>query len=348
MQRICRSLSSAGYKVTLLGRELVHSVPLSEQVFEQKRLLLWFKRGKLFYIEYNIRLFFHLLTHSYDIYGATDLDTLLPHFLVSRIKGKQYVYDAHEYFAELPEIVERPLVRFAWKSLERLIVPRTKFAYTINQTYANLFMQEYGTKFAVIRNATVLRPLPNERAKSPKECYILYQGAVNVGRGIEQMIEAMQWIECKLYVCGDGDVLEQCRQLAKDKKVTDKVHFWGWIAPDRLIDFTQNATLGFTFFTEQGKSYYYSLANRFFDYFHNGIPQLCIDYPEYRHVNEQFEIAVLLNHLDPKTIADAANNLLRDSELYAKLHQNCLKARESINWQTEEKKLIDFYNNIKL
>ena len=348
MQKIATSLHNAGYTVTLIGREMKNSLPLKKQVFHQKRFRLFFSKGKLFYIEYNIRLFFHFLFHStYDVFGAVDLDTLLAHFLAAKIKRKPHTYDAHEYFAELPEVVERPLVKKTWKSLEKWIVPRTRYAYTINHSYAKLFKTQYGTDFEIVRNASVLKeeeemPVPDEKA----EKYILYQGAVNIGRGVEEMIEAMQYISCKLYICGKGDVYNDCVELVDKLNLNDKVCFFGFVEPEKLRDFTRNAILGFTFFTNHGLSYYLSLANRFFDYFHAGIPQLCINFPEYRRINEEFEIAILLDDLKPENIARAANRLLEDEELYKRLQQNCLEARKHINWQAQEQNLLKVYQKL--
>ena len=143
-----------------------------------------------------------------------------------------------------------------------------------------------------------------------------------------------------------GDVFEDCKNLVEQLNLKDKVRFFGFVPPEFLRQFTRHAKIGFTFFTNDGMSYYYSLANRFFDYFHGGVPQLCVDFPEYRRINEQFEVAVLLEDLEAQTIARAANRLLQDSELYQKLQDNCLAAREEINWQEEEKKLVRFYERV--
>ncbi len=58
MQRISTTLVKIGYDVLLVGRKRSLSIPLKTMPFEQKRLRCWFNKGKLFYIEYNIRLFF--------------------------------------------------------------------------------------------------------------------------------------------------------------------------------------------------------------------------------------------------------------------------------------------------
>ena len=88
MIRICSSLANAGYQVCLVGRQRPHSKALRQQPFEQKRLKCFFERGKFFYLEYNIRLFFFLMFQRFDAICSIDLDTILPGFYVSKIKRK--------------------------------------------------------------------------------------------------------------------------------------------------------------------------------------------------------------------------------------------------------------------
>ncbi len=344
MQRICSALQNNGFEVTLIGREMKGSKPLKNRAFQQLRFKHKFHAGKLFYLMHNWKLFWHYIKSDYDIIVANDLDTMVAGYLASTIKGKPFVYDAHEYFPELPEVVDRPLVNFVWNAVEKFVVPKLKYAYTINESYAGIFKEKYNKDFEIIRNATVLEEKEFGEIEEP---YILYQGAVNIGRGVEQMIEAMQFIDSKLIICGNGDLFEECQKLVRDLNLEDKVEFLGFVEPEKLKKITIKAKLGFTFFTDHGMSYYYSLANRFFDYFHNGVPQLCINFPEYKRINDQFEIAVLVDDLDPKNIAEAANKVLKDEQVYQKLRSNCLKARAEINWQNEEKKLLAFYNAIE-
>jgi len=69
-------------------------------------------------------------------------------------------------------------------------------------------------------------------------------------------------------------------------------------------------------------------------------------FPEYRRVNNEYEIAVLIADLKTDTIAAALNNLQEDVVLYTKLKDNCLKAREVLNWEQESKKLLTFYETL--
>ena len=343
MIRICHSLAMAGFGICLIGRKLKDSPPLGQQSFKQKRLNCFFTKGKLFYLEFNFRLFVFLLFRRMDCICAIDLDTILPCYLVSRLRGIQRVYDAHELFCEMQEIVERPVIYKTWKWLEKKTVPKFQYGYTVNQPIAEEFRQMYGVNYEVIRNASVLQPLviPDKKQK-----YILYQGSVNKGRSFETLIPAMKLVNAPLIICGDGNFLDQAKKLVAGHGLEKKIFFKGKLDPETLRSYTVNAWVGVTLFENHGLSNYFSLANRFFDYLHAGIPQVCVNYPVYHDLNNNRPFAVLIDDLAPDTIASAINSLFDDEQLYHSLQENCLLVRQQLNWQQEEKKLISFYNQI--
>jgi glycosyltransferase involved in cell wall biosynthesis len=344
MNRICTSLVNVGYDVTLIGRKRKTSTSLGKKPFHRLRLSCWFERSILFYGEYNIRLFFHLLFNKYDIINANDLDTILPAIWIAKLKGSKVVYDAHEYFTEQEEIVNRKDVKKFWKAIEQFAIPKVDAAITVSQGYANLFEKEYAIPFQVVRNATILQLAPGNC--SPKEDYILYQGAVNYGRGLEQILVAMQSVNSKLYICGDGDILPQLKQQAKKLGVFEKVTFLGFVPPEKLREYTCGAKIGLTLFAKAGLSHWHSLANRFFDYMHSGVPQIAMKYPEYISFNENNEVAILIDDIVPEKIAESINVLLSDSVLYTRLAKNARIAREHANWQAQEKVLLALYNRL--
>ncbi|MEM6966085.1 MAG: glycosyltransferase, partial [Bacteroidota bacterium] len=182
MIRICKSLVEEGYTVTLVGRQLKRSTPLRDQPFRQIRLHCFFEKGKLFYLEYNWRLLFFLLRRSWDAVCAVDLDTILPAYYVAKWKNKKMIYDAHEYFTEVPEVISRPRVKSIWEWIGNHTVPHLQFCYTVGDALADILQKKYGTPFEVIRNV----PFPSATAEQEKDKkIILYQGALNVGRGLE-------------------------------------------------------------------------------------------------------------------------------------------------------------------
>ncbi|MEP7145141.1 MAG: glycosyltransferase family 4 protein [Ferruginibacter sp.] len=343
MIRICTSLALAGFTVMLVGRKLKSSLPVTPQPFQQERIRCFFEKGKLFYAEYNTRLFFFLLLKKMDCICAIDLDTILPCYFISMIKKIKRVYDAHELFCEMKEIVTRPGIYKIWKRIESFAVPKYHAGYTVNQPIAGEFMKMYGVNYQVIRNIALLRPIiPVQR----NEKIILYQGAVNEGRSFETLIPAMTDVKGKLLVCGDGNFMQQAKQLVNENGLDEKVIFRGKVTPEELREITSQAYIGVTLFENKGLSNYFSLGNRFFDYLHAGIPQLCVDYPVYRQINDELPFAVLVKDLSAKNLAVELNNLLSNEVLYKSLQQNCMQARLRYNWQEEEKVLISFYKNL--
>ncbi|MEO6732436.1 MAG: glycosyltransferase [Ferruginibacter sp.] len=345
MIRICTSLAQEGFDVVLVGTRLRASLPLTSQPFHQHRLPCFFEKGKLFYAEYNTRLFFYLLFKKMTCICAIDLDTILPCYFTSVIKGVERVYDAHELFCEMKEIVTRPFIYKMWKKIEKFTVPKFKFGYTVNQPIAEEFRQMYNVNYKVIRNIAVLR---TEEPVHIDEKFILYQGAVNEGRSFETLIPAMKEVNAILVICGDGNFMHQVMQLVKENMLEDKVIFKGKVPPDELRKITSQAYLGITLFENKGLSNYYSLANRFFDYIHAGVPQLCVDYPVYRQINDELRVAVLIKNISVENLAVELNNLLQNEVLYSSLRNNCMQAKHKYNWQEEEKVLISFYENLFL
>lgn len=349
MHRICGALASQGHEVLLVGRALPHSIPLEDKGFRQKRLRCFLNKGFPFYAEYNLRLFFFLLFASCDAVCSIDLDTLPAGCFATLLRRKKRVFDAHEYFTEVPEVVDRPFVKGFWEMVARVCLPFYKHAYTVGPGLAGIFEKKYGLKFGVVRNVPDPSPghptgVRDRRSPAPG---LLYVGALNEARGIETALQAMQYLDnVELWLAGEGDLSDRLRQMAAELGVEKKVTFLGYVKPDDLRILTPRAWLGLNLLENRGLSYYYSLANKFFASVQAGVPVLTMDFPEYRALNEQYEVAILLDELTPEKVVGAINKLLTDNNLYERLRQNCLAAREEWNWQKEEQVLLNIWKAV--
>lgn len=344
MQKICTSLAQNGFEITLVGFQKKKSLPLTKSAFHPKRLSLIFQKGPLFFVETNIRLFFYLLFSKSDMLCANDLDTALPVLFASAIKGQKRVFDAHELFCEMHDIISRPKIYRIWKSIEKFCQPKFPLGYTENEGYAQAYQRMYGVDYFIVMNSPYLRPEMNAPAKNEKS--LIYQGVVEKGRGFEGLVPAMKSIDATVTVCGSGSFMDNVKSNALQEGVISKFNFKGFVLPKDLPAYTAEAYIGLNLNDNLGASFYYSLSNRFFDYMHAAVPQISMNYPENKKMNAEFEIAILIDDLEPTTIALAINQLLSDKTLYERLRQNCLKAREVYHWNQEEKKLVAFYNRI--
>lgn len=347
MQRICSTLSNAGYEVELVGRILPTSIELNTSLnFKQTRIKCIFKKGKLFYIEYNIRLIFYLLNQKFNTICSVDLDTLLAGGMVSKILNINLFFDAHEHFTEVPEVTNRKFTKYVWSKIAKIFIPKAKLCYTVGPALAQIFEELYNNKFEVILNV----PIKNEPDSNNdisgyniNKPYILYQGALNKSRGLEQSILAMQQVENTLLViAGEGDLSLELRDLVIKNNLENKVMFLGFIKPTELKKLTGNAKIGLNLLEHNGESYYYSLANKFFDYLQAGVPCLCANFPEYIAINNQFNCCKLINS-EVDTIAKEISYLLNNEAVYSLLSKNALEASENYNWSVEKDKLLKMY-----
>lgn len=342
VHKIALTLLEMGFNVTLAGRKYPSGKIKLERPYHTRRFSLWFNKGPLFYTNYNIRLFFHLLFSTFDVVVSNDLDTLPACFLASRIKRKNIVYDSHEYFTEIPELVDRPRVKLVWEKIERTIVPKLAHCYTVCQSIADIYGEKYGTLFRVVRNVPFYKEneLHNKPFTPPFPTnypVIIYQGAVNLGRGIEEAILAMHHINgAKLVIIGGGDKVGSCKELVDKEGLNEKVLFTGRIPFDELRKITGFATIGLSIEKDMGLNYRYALPNKIFDYIQSEVPVLASSLPEIKRIVNDFSVGYLIHETTPENIAGAILTMLSDEKSYREWKENCRKAKTILCWENEQ------------
>ena len=354
MLRICTTLSAAGYEVALVGRHLPSSIPLQPQPYQQIRLkYLFFTAGKFFYIEYNLRLLFFLLFQRFDAICSIDLDTSIPGILVSKIKSKPHLFDAHELFTHTPEVERRESIQKIWESVQKFTFKHTNAAFTVGPAIAQYFEEKYNKPVAVVRNMPIKggatnpnnTPMPAWQSKIDAlngQRFILYQGALNEARGLETMIHAMTEITAILVLAGEGDLSQTLRNLTQSLNLEHKVIFLGMVPPNELPQLAKQAYIGYNVSQNAGLSYYLSLNNKFFDYTKALLPSLINPFPEYLALMKEFEVG-LPTEPTLEDIVKQANQLFTNPILYDEIKSNCKLASEKWTWENETPTLINIF-----
>lgn len=338
VDKICNTLLDLNFDVLLLGRILPQSESI-ERVYKTKRFKLWFNKGVLFYANYNIRLFFFLLFNKPDVFWSNDLDTLWANYIVSRWKNKQLIFDSHEYFTEVPELLDRPKVQRFWKRIERNILPKLKHVLTVSPSIADLYKKEYNIDVKLLRNVPLLKqnPIEVETIKTNGKKIIIYQGAINVNRGIEHMVEAMKYIDnAILYILGKGDISEQIKSLIIKLNLTEKVKMLGEIPLGKLHEYTIQANLGLSLEEDKGLSYRFALPNKLFDYIHAGLPVLISNLPEMKNLVNQYQLGDTIERHEAKHIAEKISAMLNNETQMGIWSENAKKATLELNWEKEK------------
>ena len=352
VHKVCNTLQHLGFEVTLVGRKQQLSLPLAKRNYTTKRMFLLFEKGPIFYAEYHLRLFFYLLFHKADVLVSNDLDTLLPNYLISKLKTSNLVYDTHELFCEVPELQANPTKKKIWKRIETRIFPKLKHVFTVNDSIAKIYKDEYKVEVKVIRNVPLLANQTNVVKASKQELgipndkkVIVLQGAgINMDRGAEEAVQAMQYVnDTILLIIGTGDVISVLKQMVTGLRLDSKVKFVGKVPLEKLMQYTQHADIGLTLDKDTNINYRYSLPNKLFDYIHAGVPVLASDLVEVKKIIQQYKIGDCIENHTPQHIADKLNSMLNDEVRLQIWKKNAKIAAIQLNWDNEELKLVEIY-----
>lgn len=352
VNKSCLTLQQMGYEVLLVGRKQRKSPPMDERPYHTKRMKLLFEKGPLFYAEYNTRLFFYLLFHKANLLLSNDLDTALPNYFISKLKGIRMIYDSHEYFTETPELVGRPRVQRVWKYIEGFVVPRLKEMITVCDSIAELFEEKYKVKCHVIRNIPPRKTLPSQGDKrsldlpEDKHLLVLQGSGINIQRGAEELVEAMRYLDdCFLMVIGDGDVLPTLKQMTADLHIDDRVRFLPRMPYAEMMAYTQLAELGFVLDKDTNLNYRFCLPNKLFDFIQAGVPVVASNLVEVGKIIKKYDIGLFIPDHDPQSIAATIRQGLDDQEARLRWKQGLAQAAQDLCWENEQKTLIEIYKH---
>ncbi len=350
VHRAAGTLTSSGTDVCVVGRLLPGSPGTGSLPYATKRLKLIFRKGFLFYAFFNFRLMLYLVTRKRITHViSNDLDTLPAGFIASRIRGAGLIYDSHELFTGVPELAGRKFVTAFWTRLERWLVPRVDLAYTVNDSIAGFYRKKYGKDFHVIRNVPPLQrvSLPfGLPAEVEDKKIVIYQGAVNVSRGIEEVIAAVKSMEGVVFIiAGAGDIFDDIQDLVRRESLEKKVILTGRIRPEYLHSLTSKAHLGVSCELNAGLNYYYALPNKLFSYIHAGIPVLTSAFPEMEKIVLGRQVGLTVEDpSDTENLSRIIREMLDDEKRQAFWRKNALLATKELCWENEQIKLQMLYN----
>jgi glycosyltransferase involved in cell wall biosynthesis len=356
VNRTATTLKEAGYRVLVIGRVLKTSTEVSPKRYRTLRFKLWTEKGPMFYALYNIRLFWFLLWHHADILVSNDLDTLPANFLAAKLKNIPLVYDSHEYFTGVPELINRPKVQRIWKKIESYCLPKVDYAITVNESIAKLFKEEYNKDFDVIRNVPLItKPFLSERENLRRELglpinkkILILQGAgINIDRGAEELVAAMSYLpDYLLLIVGGGDVIGDLRKIVSEKNLKERVLFIAKQPIEILRKYTAASNLGVTLDKANNINYKLSLPNKLFDYIHAGVPVLSSDLPELKRIVVGYDIGKISTDHDPKNISKVIEEMFSSEEQIKKWEANTVIAAKELNWDKEKERLLSIFKKI--
>ena len=343
VHKITLTLIEQGFKVKKTGRNYPATEQKTNRPGEEKLFRLPVNKGPLFYFFLNVYTFIYLLSERFDLIWAVDMDTLPAAKTASLIKRKPIIFDGHEFFSESPELHERPLIKKIWYKLEQIFLPGCHQYYTVSPGLVKLYKEHFNIDFRLLRNLPLKSENPPQLKESNAQKIILYQGALNVGRGIAQTIEALKFLpeDYQFVIVGSGDCTEELKELTEHLNLAHRVKFIGPVPFEKLPKYHKHALVGICTYEDMGLNHYFSLPNRLFDYMQAGIPVLTSSFPDMAQIVTENETGIVLDNLAPRNVADALTQACEDQELRNKWKKTIPIAAEKFTWENEKKVMND-------
>jgi len=316
-----------------------------------KRFSLWARSGPLMFIGFNVRLFFALILRSRDVVFVRGVWPLPAVLTVRLFKKFRLVYDAHEYFAGLASLRDRPRLRHLWLWFEKQGLKRASLALTVSEPILARLQQRY----PFFRNWQLIRNLPSYRqpgsrpARAHDDLRVVYHGYFMPERGLENLLLAFTFLKDKnirLTLIGDGLLKNRLRDMARENGLESQVRFLDMQPYDRLFTLLQENDLGVVMLIPSCENHRYALPNKFFEYIMAGLPVLASDIPTLRDYIDRCRVGITVDAGKPQQIAEVLMTLAADKKRLAQWRKNCAKAAAELCWEKEEPVLRQALKNV--
>jgi len=347
VHRTATALLAMGFDVTLVGSIFRDKSEL-KRPYHIHRLDMFFRNGRLFYFEFNTRLFLFALKSGCDVFAADGLGALPGIGFAALFKRKPFVYDSSDLTTESVEMIGRPIGRWFWQFIERFLIRKARRVYTISESISTFLEVKYKIKVDLVRNTPEFHAIknypPEYRLVHEGLKVLIYQGAVNRGRGLEMIINAMKFLpEAMLFIVGEGEEEKELEKLVLKTSLYNRVIFYGRVPFEELKFLTMQADLGLSAEEDICLNYRYSLPNKLFDYIHAGIPVLVSGMPEMEKIVLERQIGKIIFDRTPEKLAAKIRAMLSDEESVKLWRANAIATSKELNWCNEKKRVIDIY-----
>ena len=308
---------------------------------------------------------------KYDVIYAHDLITSYPAYKLAKLFNAKILYDVHDLYIEtinqfFPKKSTGPKyfvfmcliksMRFIGIKWQSFFIKKTELIVTTNNNYKNYLENKYGAKNCIITpNYPELKHIEysnilydNVKLNKEKQNIILYHGALNDGRYLEQIVESSAFFskENFLVIIGEGPLKDKLIKLSKSLG-NSKVIFLSFVPYEKLLDYISCATIGLILIENINLSKKYALANKVTEYMAAGVALLASDSPENVRIISKANCGHTKTFKSPNELGNFINKITSDNIKLKEMSQNGNRAyRNEFNWDKYEPFFFKSYNEL--
>lgn len=293
---------------------------------------------------------------------AHDIYTLPAAYKLHKKKKAKIIYDA----IEIPQMEERSgyhkvstpnWLRHLENYFYKKIICKSSLTLSVGPSLAHLTKEKYELEnVVVIRNCRYYMlpqkniTLRNTIGLQPNERLILLIGSIYQNQGIEQLIQSVPYLEKRYHVALLGPEAEPYYIDRLHKKISElgieqQFHILPPHPPESLLKFASGADIGVIPRQRIPRNNQLSLPNKVFEMIMARLPFGLGNLPDIADLVEHYNIGLLFDERNPKSIADALNSMLDDHTLF-QLKKNVENAAKELCWEKESTIYVNEINKI--
>ncbi len=346
----CVSLAKAGYEVYLVERgetydkNGVHIVGIGVVTGGRLERMLRVSR----------RIYEKALEIDADVYHFHDPE-LLPYGLKLKKRGKKVIFDSHEKYTDLMR--DKPYLprwsmglvagiygayeRYVLRRIDGLVFPCLKDG---KHPFEGLCRHITTVNNVPLKEELYDRYDPSVPKYERSVCHI---GSLSHNRGITHLVKAAGAAGCTAYLGGPFSPPEYQGSLEALPEFSH-VRYLGVLNREQVLDTLQRCWIGMATLLNVGQyNQYDNLATKVYEYMSLGLPVVLTRSPYNERVMAQYRFGVCVDPENVEETAGAISYLLDHPEEARQMGENGRRAvREAFSWQTEERKLLEFYQEI--
>ena len=169
----------------------------------------------------------------------------------------------------------------------------------------------------------------------------IYTGGIQLGRGIQTVLEALPEIVKKIpdflfVVVGDGYASNHLRTMVREKRLADQVLWAGWVDHEKVFDYIKASKVGLIphLVSDHVNT---TVPNKIFDYMGCGIPVLCSDSDPMKRIVAEERCGLTFKSGNAQDLARTIVELHETEFQYGARGAEAVKRK--YNWEEDEKRL---------
>lgn len=300
---------------------------------------------------WHLKVLCHICVARPAVVHSHDVNTLPTAWLAAKLARAKLVYDAHEISTDR---VGYQRLRSIIACVEGKLMPRADATITTTDMRAKFFARSYSMpRPLVLQN----RPRYQEEIHSTslrdelglKEPWpiSIYQGVMQQGRGLERIVEAAAEVKNAYFVfLGSGLLTDKLKELTDIFNLNDRVFFIPAVPLAELAAYTASADIGVQAIENTCLNHYTTDSNKLFEYVQARLPVVVSDMPEIRKVVHEYDLGLLIEPGDTKSLVNALQTLADDTSLRSYYRERARQAAEPLGWEKQEQQLVDLYQGL--